>query len=171
MGPGQPNDPQGIRFLSRSGARLNDSASAFLSSAQQILGSAGPRGGGAGGLFIEPESGLDDNDVLGEQNLHLLEQEMLEAGHSRSEIRQILEGMQIRRDPDRHGDAVNVEAEESSSNSSAVSQIEELGKSSQLGNLDFEMSEASLPDEKWELSDAGSVGSRQFRLSVSSLDE
>ena len=101
----------------------------------------------------------------------LLEQEMLEAGHSRREIRQILEGMQIRRDPDRHGDAVYVEAEESSSNSSAVSQIEELGKSSQLGNLDFEMSEASLPDEKWELSDAGSVGSRQFRLSVSSLDE
>ena len=167
LGPSNANDPLGFRYLSRTGARPSDNA--FLSNAQQILGS-GPRAGG-GGLFIEAESGLDENEVPDEQNLRLIEQEMLEAGHTRAEIRQILESAHIQRSVDRHGDNVYIEQDESSSHSSVASQSEEFGKGSQFGNLDFEMSEASIPDDKWELSDAGSVRSRQFRLSVSSLDE
>ena len=92
LGPPNANDPLGFRYLSRTGARAGDNA--FLSSAQQILGT-GPRGAG-GGLFMEAEgSGLDENDVLDEQNLRMIEQEMLEAGHTRAEIRQILESANL----------------------------------------------------------------------------
>jgi hypothetical protein len=50
--------------------------------------------------------------------------------------------------------------QEESSHSSQLSNSEEIGKSSQLGNIDLEMTELSLPDDKWDLSDAGSVTSR-----------
>ena len=115
----------------------------------------------------ESESAPDDNDFIDESQLRIIEQEMLEHGHSRPEIRQLLESANIQRD----GDHIYIDQEESSSHSSQVSNSEEFAKSSQLGNIDFEMSEPSLPDDKWELSDAGSVSSRQFMFSVSSLDE
>ena len=46
----------------------------------------------------------------------MIEQEMLEAGHTRNEIRQILEGIHIQRGPDRPGE-VEVDDESSSSRS------------------------------------------------------
>jgi len=117
------------RSLARSGGALFSDAN-FLGSSLR-LGAALDRP-----LFDAgaSDSGVDDIEVLDESNLAAIQQEMVEAGYSASEIRDSLQQRIVRQ----HKNAID--NDDSSSNSQQSHSVELVIKSQNGGAPDFEMS-------------------------------